>query len=80
MLSEENIMSINKIVGVKREEKKGRHSGKGAVVGALSTVCLSLCVRGVDLDHSTTWLSKACTKRNFFFPILMPGRVEFLSL
>ena len=35
-------MSKNKIIGVKREKKKGRHSGKGAVVGALSTVCMSL--------------------------------------
>ena len=46
MPSEENIMSINKIIGVKRErereKKKGHHSGKGAIVGALSTVCMSL--------------------------------------
>ena len=41
-------MSINKITGVKRErerEKKGCHSRKGAVVGALSTVCMSLTMR-----------------------------------
>ena len=43
---EKNITSINKIIGVKRErEKKGRHSGKGAVVGALSTVYMSLTMR-----------------------------------
>ena len=81
MPSKENIMSINKIIGVKRErEKKGRYSGKGAVVGALSTVCMSLTMRErVYLDHSTTWLRKACTKPDFF-PFLMPGRDEFLSL
>ena len=47
MPSEEN-MSINKTIGVRREKKKGCHSGKGAVVGALSTVCMSLtmCERG----------------------------------
>ena len=45
MPSEENIMSINKIIGVKREKKKGRHSEKGAVVGALFTVCMSLNMR-----------------------------------
>ena len=32
-------MSVNKIIGVKRERKKG------AVVGALSTVCMSLTMR-----------------------------------
>ena len=40
-------MLINGIIGVKREreKKKGRHSEKGAVVGALSTVCMSLNMR-----------------------------------
>ena len=42
-------MLINKITGVKREKKKkkkkkGRHTGKGAVVGPLSTVCMSRTV------------------------------------
>ena len=39
-------MSINKIIGVKRKRKKGRHSRKGAAVGALPTVCISLTMRG----------------------------------
>ena len=39
-------MLINKIIGVKRErKKKGHHSGKWAVVGALFTVCMSLTMR-----------------------------------
>ena len=38
-------MSINKIIEIKRERKKGRHSGKGAVVGPLSTVCMSPSIR-----------------------------------
>ena len=33
---------INIIRRVKREKKKEHHSEKGAVVGALSTVCMSL--------------------------------------
>ena len=38
-------MSINKIIGINREEKMGRHCGKEAVVCALSTVCMSLTMR-----------------------------------
>ena len=46
-------MSINKIIGVKRErKKKGRHPQKGAVVGALSTVCMSLNMSERDRSRS----------------------------
>ena len=79
MPSEENIMSINKIIGVKREKKKGTSLRKRGCSGCTVYSERGRCVRGVDLDHSTTWLSKAYTKHDFF-PFLMPGRDEFLSL
>ena len=43
----------------------------------LQCVRLSLCVRGVDLDHSTTWLSKAYTKRDFFKHFLCLAETSF---
>ena len=38
-------MSINKIIGINREKKRDVTPEKGAVVGALSTVCMSLTMR-----------------------------------
>ena len=49
---EENVMLINKIIAVKREKKKGHRSEKGAVVGALSTVYMSLNMPERDRSRS----------------------------
>ena len=38
-------MLINKIIGVETEKKRDATPKKGAVVGALSTVCMSLNMR-----------------------------------
>ena len=75
MPSEENIMSINKIIGVKRErererEKKGHHSGKGTIVGALSTVCMSLTMHERGRSRFLYNVAKQSVYQGQFFSLL----------